>query len=267
MNKRHHLVLAVAAASLVLTGCGSKEDAKKPSGDKTTVAASSGTDLTKANFISTVTAAQQKAKTSHVTMDMSAASQKINATGDVEVGATVADTKVSMKMDLGSLGGGSMEMRLVDKTFYINMGAISNNKFAKLDLTDKSNPLTAQYGGLLDQLDPSKQLEQLKGAVRSVEKKGAAITLDGVKAQPYEMTVDTTKLKDLKGAGAQVPDTITYTMFIGPDNLPRRFTFDLMGSKATMDYSKWGESVDIKQPAKDQITDSSFLDQLGKAPA
>lgn len=264
MKKRHHLVLAVAAVSLVLTGCGNKDTAG--TGD---IGKKADTSLTEANFVTEITSAQAKAKSSHVTMKIDVSGQKINAAGDILVSSKAAGTKVSMKMDLGSSGLGSLEMRLVDQAFYINLGPLSENKFARIDLTDTSNPIGAQYGKIIDQLDPSKQIEQFKDAMSSMQKKGEPVELDGVKAQPYELTLDTTKIPDMSQlpAGAKVPKEIVYTMFIGPDNLPRRITSDFEGSAVTMDYSKWGEAVDIVAPPKDQITDKNPLDQLGQAPA
>ena len=265
MKKRYQFVVVVAAASLVLAGCGGKDNAAKDSA----VGQKAATELTAVNFVTEVTSAQGKAKSSHVSMKIDASGQKINAVGDIMVGSQAADTKMTMKMDLGSSGLGSLEMRLVDQVFYINLGPLSQNKFAKIDLTDSSDPIGAQYGKIIDQLDPSKQIEQFKDAMSSMKKKGDPIELDGVKAQPYQLTLDTAKVSELSElpAGANVPKQIVYTMFIGPDNLPRRISSEFAGSAVTMDYSKWGEAVDIKAPPKDQITDKSFLDQMGTRPA
>lgn len=271
MKKRHQLVLAVASASLLLAGCGGSDSATKDTSDSSAVGTKADTSLTEANFVTTITAAQQKAKSSHVSMNIGAAGQKITAEGDVQVGATAADTKAAMTMNLGSVGVGKLEMRLIDSAFFINLGSMSDNKFAKIDLTDSSNPIAKQYGGMLDQLDPSKQLDQFKSALTGLEKKGDAVTLDGVKAQPYVLTLDTSKIKGLESLGAaaagQIPKSLSYTMFVGPDNLPRRLVTSAAGTDVTLDYSKWGESVDIKAPAKDQITDSSILSKLGGAPS
>ena len=265
MKKRYQFVVVVAAASLVLAGCGGKDSAAKDSA----VGQEAATELTAVDFVTEVASAQAKAKSSHVTMKIDASGQKISAVGDLQVGSKAADTKVSMKMDMGSSGLGSLEMRLVDQVFYINLGPLSGNKFAKIDLTDTSNPIGAQYGKIIDQLDPSKWIEQFKDAMSSMKKKGDPVELDGVKAQPYQLTLDTTKVPDLSKlpAAANVPKQIVYTMFIGPDNLPRRISSEFAGSAVTMDYSKWGEAVDITAPPKDQITDKNPLDQQGLAPA
>ena len=265
MKNRYDLVLAIAAVSLVLAGCGGKDSSATDS----TVGQKAAVELTAANFVTEVSSAQAKVKSSHVTMKIDASGEKINAVGDIRVGSKAADTRVSMKMDLGSAGLGSIEMRLVDQAFYLNLGPLSQNKFAKMDLTDTGNPIGAQYGKIIDQLDPSKVIEQFKVAMSSMRKKGDPVELDGVKAQPYELTLDTTKVPELSklAAGANMPKEIVYTIFLGPDNLPRRISSGFADSAVTMDYSRWGEAVDIMAPPKDQITDKNPLDQQGLAPA
>ncbi|MEO6470383.1 MAG: hypothetical protein ABIR57_01040 [Aeromicrobium sp.] len=267
MNKRHQFVFAIAAASLVLAGCGSKSTAAKDAG----VGENSGTTLTPKNFVSSITAAQQKARSSHVEMTISASGQKFGASGDTEIGATAEDTTVKMLMDLGSSGMGKLEMRLIGSTFYINLGPMSQNKFAKIDLKDSSNPMVGQYGKFLDQLDPSKQIASFKAAMTDLNKKGAPITIDGVKAQPYEMTLDTSKIADTGGTGASsgvdIPKEVTYTMWVGPDNLPRRLVSELAGSDITVNYSKWGQPVDVKAPSKNEITTVDLTKMFGQLPS
>ena len=270
MKKRQQLVLVVASAGLLLAGCGGSESATTDKSE-TKVAKSTSADLTTDTLIPAIFKAQQKAKTSHMSMLLELSGQKIKAEGDVVIGASAADSKVSMKMDMAAMGAGTVEMRFVDKVFYMNLGPLSDNKFAKIDTTDKNNPLGAQFGDLLDQMDPTTQLQQMSDAVTDARKKGDPITLDGVKAQPYQLRVDTTKLDSLKklpeASKAQLPKTLTYTMYIGPDNLIRRLVTDVVGTKATTEYSKWGKSVDIQAPTKDQITDSDFMDKLGTVPS
>ena len=264
-SKWSALVALLLAAGLVLSGCGGGDD-PAAEGDKGAVGEKADTELTKENFFTELTKAQQEAGTSHLTMDLGVAGQSISAEGDVAVGKTPADSAMQLTMDLGSQGG-QAEMRLVDKVFYLNFGPLTDNKFATLDLTDESNPATKQFGDILDNVDPAKQLEQLKDAVTSFEKKGAAKEIDGVQAQPYEVVVDGSKVSaaaGLEGQGAQgVPETLTYTMFIGPDNLPRRIATDIAGTSMTLDYSKWGEDVEVEAPAKSEITDKDPFAQMG----
>ena len=264
-RKLTSLVAVAMLAGFTLSACGGSDD---PADDKAgTKPATSGTTITQANFAEVIGDSQAKAKSAHVDMTIGVGGQEIEAEGDVAVGKTIADSAMTMTMDMGS--SMKLDMRLVDETMYMNMGAMTENKFLKIDLNDQSNPFAKQYGQIMDQMDPTKQMEQFKDAVTSFEKKGEPQTIDGVEAQPYVVTVDTTKnaaFKDLPEASkSQVPDTIVYTMYVGSDDLLRRMEFEIAGSKSTMNYSKWGEPVDIKAPPADQISDKD-LSQLGGIP-
>ena len=257
------LAAVVLLAGLTLSACGDKDDSAGDQSDPKPTAASNAA-LTKANFTQVLTDAQVKAKSAHVDMTMGMGGQTITGKGDVAIGTSLADTGVTMTMNMGS--SMSLDMRLVEQVFYLNFGQMTENKYVKIDLTDESNPLAKQFGQILDQMDPAKQLEQLRDAVKSFEKKGEPQTIDGVEAQPYVVTVDTSKIKamaDLPAAStSQVPETIVYTVYIGSDNLLRRIEFELAGVKSQMDYSKWGEPVDIKAPSAGEISDMD-LSQLG----
>jgi len=263
-RKLSSLAAVVLLAGLSLSACGDKDDsADDKSGSKS--AGGGAATLTEANFSDVLTDSQVKAKSAHVDMKVGVGGQSVEATGDVGVGSSPEDSAMSMTMDLGS--SMSFEMRLVDQVMYMNMGQMTEGKFLKIDLTDESNPFAKQYGQLTDQMDPAKQMDQLKEAVTSFEKKGEPKTIDGVEAQPYVVTVDTSKIEafqDLPSASSgQIPDTIVYTMYVGPDDLPRRMEFDVAGSKTTMDYSKWGEPVDIKAPPAGEVSDKDFSDLGG----
>ncbi|KAA1397288.1 hypothetical protein [Aeromicrobium ginsengisoli] len=262
-RKLSSVVATVLLAGLSLSACGGSDGSDGDKADSTSGGGGSKTTLTQANFAKVIGDSQVDAKSTHIDMTIGAGGQSFKAQGDAEFGTSAADTSVAMTMDLGSI---KADMRLVDQVFYMNMGAMSDNKFLKIDLKDKNNAFAQQYGQIMDQMDPSKQMEQFKEAMKSFEKKGEPQKLDGVEAQPYVVTVDTSKIKSLmelpEASKAQVPDTIVYTMFIGPDNLPRRMEFDLAGSTSTIDYSKWGDSVDIKAPSAGEISDKD-LSQLG----
>lgn len=267
MNQRLRTLTAPAAlllaAALTLSACGDKDT--EDAGSKAPASSSSSESdkaLTQANFTSAITAAQAKARTSHVSMDLGMGGQNIKAEGDVKIGADPASTAMTMKMDMASAGAGNIEMRLVDQVFYLNFGPMTQNKFAKIDLNDSSNPIGKQYGNLLDQMDPAKQMQQFDKALTSFKKKGDPEKIDGVDAQPYELVLDTSKIAgmaELTGnAKASVPKTLTYTMYVGPDDLPRRIVTDVAGSKISVDYSQWGEPVEIKKPAAAEISDQDL---------
>ncbi|MEV7397482.1 LppX_LprAFG lipoprotein [Aeromicrobium sp. NPDC092404] len=264
-RKLSSIASLVLVAGLTLSACGGKDD----SGDKnesTNTGGGGKTSLTQANFSQVLAQSQAKAKSAHVTMTIGVGGQEIEAEGDVAVGETAADSALSMTMDMG---GTQLDMRLVDEIMYMNMGAMTEDKYLKIDLNDKSNPFAKQYGQIMDQMDPAKQMDQFKDAVTSFEKKGEPQKIDGVDAQPYVVKVDTTKIKAFKDLPAasrsQVPETIVYTMYVGSDDLLRRMEFELAGSKSTMNYSKWGEPVDVEAPPADEISDKD-ISQLGQVP-
>ena len=256
------VLLLVAGGSLV--ACGDKDGAKADG-----VGESAGGTLTKANFFDEITAAQAKAATSHVVMSVDVAGQAIKADGDLKVGETPKDTAMAMSMQTGQAGLASIEMRLVDQVFYLNFGPMTSNKFAKVDLTDPSNPIGKQYSEIVGSLDPSQQLKDFEGAVSSFKQKGKTLTLDGVKAQPYVIGIDTSKIPSAEQASGAMPKKLTYTMYVGPDNLPRRVLTELPAipgagsSKMSINYSKWGEKVSIVEPKASEITDKDFFSQLG----
>jgi hypothetical protein len=256
-------VASVVVLALGTTACSGSDDSSSAATSSTkgssSAADTAGDELTQATFFTAITDAQSKAGTSHVALEIGSGGQRIEAEGDVEVGKTVADTAMSMTMDMGSTGAGKIAMVIVDNTFYMNLGKMTGDKFAKIDLDDDSNPIAKQFGSITDQLDPSRQLAQFKDAVTSFKKSGAAKKIDGVQAQPYEIVLDTSKIKAFDelpaGAGANVPKTLTYTMFVDADNLLRRVEADVSGSTVTATYSKWGEPVDVKAPAAGQLSD------------
>ena len=241
------------------------------SDDKAGDGGSSGDTLTKANFFDEVITAQSEAGSTHVDMAIDVAGQAVEAAGDMKIGDSAADTAMSMTMETGQSGMGSLEMRLVDEVFYLNFGPMTSNKFAQIDLTDESNPIGKQFGDIIGNLDPSQQFKEFEDAVTSFEKKGKAIELDGVQAQPYRLVVDTSKIPNAEQADGSLPKSLAYTMYIGPDNLPRRMVSDVPdvagsgGGTMTINYSQWGEDVTIAKPKESEITDKDFFSQLGGA--
>lgn len=274
--RRHTTWRALGAlaltATLVLSGCGDKKDdsakgSDSSTGDSSSVGKDAGSDLTKDTFFTEVSKAQKKAGSSHVVMTTSLAGQDITAEGDMLVGDTAAETAMSMTMKLGSQG--TMELRLVKNVIYLNFGPVTENKFAKVDLNDKSNPLTQQYGSLVENFDPAAQVDAYKDAVKSVTKKGDTQKIDGVETTPYVVVIDTSKVAGSSADAAKLPDDLTLTMYLGEDNLPRKVESSITASgtsvKTSMLYSKWGEKVDVKAPPASEVTDKNPLAGLSGA--
>lgn len=226
--------------------------------------------LTAETLFPRVADAQLKAGSSNIVMTLTAAGgQKFKSHGQMKLGARAEDTAMAMTVS-GETGGlGTVELRLVDRAFYISLGALTQNKFSKIDLTDKSNPIARQYGDIIQNVDPARQLRQYEDAITKFDASGEATEIDGVTVQPYKITVDPSKAAQFKQLDqASLPKSITFTLYIGSDDLPRRMVSTMPTQDGTgrlqMDYSKWGEKVTITAPSKARITENSLLDRLGE---
>jgi hypothetical protein len=234
-----------------------------------------GATLSQADFFSNVTKSQTVAETTHVTMTMDVGGETVKAEGDVRAGKSPSDVEMALTMDMSAMGPEApdeFEMRWVDEVVYMKLGDMTDGKFAAIDLTDESNPLGKTYGQMLDSLDPA-SIGKFKDAVTEFEEKGDAIELDGVKAQPYRVEIDTSKMKDAFGdlppeALNAMPKTLSFTVYVGPDDLPRRMEMQIptpgaIQGSMTMDYTDWGKPVDIAKPKASEISDKDFFSQLG----
>ena len=246
--RRVAAALIVVPAVLGVTACGKSE---APAASSTQAASSSasptptagGPYKDKAAFIAALKAAAGTATTAHVDMKMDAAGQQVTMAGDTKVDAN--NPAMKLTMDMGS--SMKLDMILVDKKIYMKgFPGIAEGKWAMLDTTSAEGK---QLASSLQQADPTKMYDQFDKAVTGVKYVGPD-TVDGESMDKYELTLDTASMKDELGADAsKLPDTLTYTAWLdGADHL-RRVTFDVLGTKADMTMSKYGEPVDITAPA------------------
>lgn len=244
-------VLAAAALSLgLLAGCGQQA----ASDDLEPVAA-----LTDDSFASTVSAAVADAGSAHVAIDGALMGMPLQLEGDVAGGDEPADLTAS----LASADGG-IDVRLVDQVAYALVNPFTGGQFWRIDLTDSGDPLVAQLESFRESVDVDGLLDDLDGAL-SVEASGDdAVTLDGVETTAYAVTVDVEKLAESTDADLpSMPSAGTFTVYLGPDDLPRRVVADVAGAPVTIDFSAWGDPVEVDAPPADQVSDQSVSDLLG----
>ncbi len=227
--------------------------------------------LTAKTLFPRVSKAQAKAGSSHISMALTApGGQTFASHGQMRLGEEPKDTAMAMTVSGNNGGVGTVEIRLVDRVFYVALGSLTQGKFAKVDLTDKANPIAQQYGEIIENIDPARQVGQYEKAITKFNSSGEPVAIDGVDTIPYKMTIDPSKAEQMqKVEGVQLPESITVTLYIGPDDLPRRMVSRVPGpdgatAKMQLDYSKWGEKVTIKAPSKAKITDDSLLSRLGQ---
>lgn len=257
MKIRGVLAAGAAAALVVVSGCGSAEQA---AGGGSQQSGTQAVALSSENFVDTVAKSAYEAGSTHVEMSLDSDGQTMEGSGDFAVGQKPEDATMAMTMSMPAMGG-KIELRLVDQVLYMNMGKMTQDKFAKIDLSDPDNPMGKTLTDIVGQMNPAEGVAKLDGAIESFEADGEPQQVGGVQAQPYTLVVDTQKvtkrLGGMPGAAGNLPDEMTYTYWIGPDNLPRKVTADISGVQLEMTFSEWGEDVEIDAPAKSQVTEQS----------
>jgi hypothetical protein len=204
----------------------------------------------------------------------------VNGAFDVPAGA------FEMQMDMSTLGlggSGTVDMRLVDKVMYLNMGdllhATGAHLPAELDGKKWLALNLAQYGqsqgssgslGSLQQTNPANMLDSLRG-VGAVTRIGTD-TIDGSQTTHYRTVID----PDRAAASAQ-PDqrariraafdqvgAIPVDVWIDGEGRTRKFSMiiDVPGEgdvNASFEYYDYGASVDVSAPPADEVADLSSL--------
>jgi hypothetical protein len=216
----------------------------------------------------------EESDSAHMVFTGGAGGMQIKGEGDLKLGGS--DPAISMDMDAGAQG--KMGMVLLDGVLYIKLPAgmsPSGKPWIKIDSKDKSNPMAQALGSLTDQMrqnaDPRAALEQFKDA-GTIESSGEE-DLNGESTTHYKIKVDVQKLaENQKDATlkAAMQDAIKsglkdfpVELWVNDDDLPVRMVIEMPTAdptsgksvpvKVQVDYTKWGEPVDIQAPPADQV--------------
>lgn len=209
----------------------------------------------------------------HMVFTGGAGDTQLRGEGDMRLGGS--DPAISMELDAGNMG--KMAMVLLDGVFYMKLPEeLSTGKpWIKIDSKDKSNPMAQMLGSLTDQMrqnaDPRLALEQFKeaGEIES----SAQEELNGEQTTHYKIKVDVQKLVDtqddptLKQAMQEAVKSglkdFPVELWTNGDGLPVRMIIEMPTAdptsgkavpvKVQVDYTKWGEPVDIQAPPADQV--------------
>jgi hypothetical protein len=226
-------------------------------------------------------------------MSMAAEGQSFSISAEADVDNTTQ--QVAMTMDLGLLGG-EMEMVVDDGVIYMRSpafeGAVST-PWVSMDPAKMDPAAAAQFGGFgAGTTDPSAYAGLFAG-VFDVRASGVA-DIDGVATTRYVGTIDLAKVlegfadvvgedvdaatkEQLEAAVEQfgalgIDEKIPFQIWIDEDGLPRRqrITMDFgdlvpgveeAHLDMTVDYSAFGERVDVEVPKASQVTD--ITNQMG----
>ncbi|MFC8598606.1 hypothetical protein [Isoptericola sp. NPDC057191] len=261
--------VALASAGLValaLSACGSEEPAASTpgagGGQEQAAEVSTAANLT--DLSEQMQTAQEKASTSHMEMTYggelaeSAGMTETTTTADISYGKTFEDTAMKMSM---AVMGMDMDIVLVDGTIYLSMGELTQGKYLSLTAEEMAkDPNMAGTFESMESMDAAAQAEAMADAVTSFEHTGTEQVGD-VEADVYTMTVDPSKLDDgAAGVDAEMADQVddmTVVYKVAPDGLPIQgdITMEIGGQGMVVStaFSKWGEPVDVKAPAKGKV--------------
>lgn len=231
-----------------------------------------------------------------LTMSMSAEGESFSITAEADIDN--ATQRASMTMDLGMMGG-EMEMVMDDGVIYMRSPTFEDAPTPWLSFDpSKMDPATAaQFGGFgAGTTDPSAYAGLFAG-VFDVEASGEA-DIDGIATTRYTGTIDLQKVlegfADVVGEDADAGTTeqleatieqfealgidgkIPFQIWIDDEGLPRRqrITMDFGGlipgtgdahMEMTVEYSAFGEPVNVELPKASQVTDVTKMMTQGAA--
>ncbi|GGO86951.1 hypothetical protein GCM10011584_10390 [Nocardioides phosphati] len=208
------------------------------------------TPLTKATFGKEVAAATADEETVHVGGDLGG--QKLDMW--MEIGKDAAST--SMKG-----GMGTSEVLLVDGTFYTRQKG--DAKWSELP-PEFSKTMT----GTLEDMSPEKMASDYAKSLETLSYKGDK-KVGGESLHSYDLTLDQdyalAKMRKQAQALGMDPSTLkakdlpemSYSVLLDDDNLMRRLEIEVGGQNTVMTMDHWGDDVDIKAPAADEVTQVS----------
>jgi len=211
-----------------------------------------GEEVDKEAFLADFTAAVDDATTAHMSMTTGAAGATFTAEGEVDY--TTTPPQMAITMSNPAMAEGSMDLRVVDGFFYLNLGQMSQDKFIKVDINDKNSPL-GDMTELTSAMDPVQSFEQFAAGLETVTYVGEE-SVQGEDLEHYVLSLDTTKVEMMAGAGAQgLPETLEYDLWLDEDDRMRQVKIELgeVGS-VDMEIFDWDEPVQIEAPSADQIT-------------
>jgi outer membrane lipoprotein-sorting protein len=225
------LLACALAAAVALSGCGAAGTTGSGAGAGSTAATAESPQ----QFLARLEAA---------TSEADSVSMKIS--GDLKRGSGRArltdDPASSFHLNADD---GSTDLIVVDGIVYARDGGDSAARWQTVPAEEAT--------GLADGFTPSGTFHAMREGAKSVVAKGPE-ELQGTPTTKYELTLDTVAAGAASGVTPSpgTPDTV-YSIWVGDDDLMRRVSVDLEGSTLVVDYSGWGEPVEVVAPPADQV--------------
>ena len=277
MRRTALFICGIAAAGLAtLTACGQSVNGSA-FGMNSGGAGSNVGGVTTVAQLGQLVASHTSGTSAHIAMQITG-TVSANATGVIKFGNPIA-----MDETTTLAGMGSIEVRLVDNTVYVQLPdsirsmAGTTTPWVKID-PNGTGAISQLLNGSLSQsqqnADPSKMLDQIKTAGTITSTKSEQ--LDGQAVTHYTISVDLQKLIDsgnLSAAQSQQLQqavqmglkTETINVWTNSDNLPVKFTTSVslanpqssgqtIHEDITANFTQWGQPVTVTAPPADQVS-------------
>jgi hypothetical protein len=290
--RRSLAVTGVLACALALGACddgeGNGEAGGNGNGDAGAVEDGGGNGQVE-DLVSAVKESTEDAETAKFTLDMDMAEQKINGEGEGSYGE---EASVAMSMNTGDQ---AVEMRQVDGALFVKMPEEAGGDPERPWVDFSQDEQMTQMLGGMDQMiahsDPRRTLDQVAeaGTITGSEDDdvdGAAVTRHQVDIELARLSenmpigMDEGSIQQLRQAGAE---SFPVELVVNEDNLLVQHKIDMTeifaaaaesaGQPAgegesiiTMNYSEWGESVDVQAPPEDEIGEMPEMQQPAPQP-
>ncbi|GLY64496.1 hypothetical protein [Amycolatopsis taiwanensis] len=267
-------LLAVSGLALIVTvsACGSRPESGQASPPASDTLFGNAQELVRA-----ATAKTGQAQSAKFTLTETVGNEMVTAHGEGRFGTNAA-MDLTMKVQ-----GEEVEMRFVDKTFYIKvppeqMEATGGKPWGRISADNELGKVLGSLANTAEQNDPAKILDQIQqaGTITKSEK----TTLDGQPASHYWVDIDFAKAaasfaessglppEELQKLAGDKIKTIPVELWLNQDSLPVQITEDItpilkaaggpeagQSANIIMKYSDWGAPVDVQAPPADQVAD------------
>jgi hypothetical protein len=274
-------IVSLAAAGLLtasLVGCGSTADdtydlydpddprtgSEAAEQQATPGAEKSSAEVTQATFVELVGASQESATTMHMETTYSgAAAEAAGITGvTMPIDLDLSDPESPRMAMSMNAEGMELSMIVVDETYYLSMGELTEGKYIKASLEEMmDDPMMGSFQSMSGSADPKAQLEGFRDAIVSFEASGSD-TVDGTDVDLYTLVLDPAKvtgpqIEQLDPKMVEALGEMTVVYALDETDRPLRVEVTMMiDGKAlvsTSEFSRWGEDLDIEAPSADQI--------------
>jgi hypothetical protein len=198
-------------------------------------------DLDEKTLLSAMESAMPPDATTRMSMEMATPSGPVLA-----FDAVLAYTKSGPEMELSAHGPGEKFAAVfVDDRVFISPTG-EKGPYTELDASD---PVAAQMREQVGSVDVTSSFDAWRAGMESVESEGEE-TVAGEPTCHYTLQVDTAAAMSTMGGRLPegMPDTITYDLFLTPDDLIRRIRFDLGELTSEVNATRWNEPVTIEAP-------------------